>query len=217
MKKKLLIVDIDGFVYDASERAYLSSVEMGLNLDRLGARGLDPRNPKFSGVDFDRYYDIFDRPDHVKTDVPIAYAADTLRALRSRGLEIGYVSVRPQGENGEMEAVTKKCFKRDGVPDPDEDPGVHLILRPPHITGRDGRKMKKILVYALTRIFNVVAGGGDTPGDSKAYADNGVPALIIPSFQFGFTREDYHEGSDFFNNWIELREHVENNILGKRD
>ena len=216
MKRDLFVADIDGFIYDTSERAYLSSLKMGLNISRLDASGVDPRNPKFRYIDFDRYYDIFDRPDHAETDVPMPYAGHVLRSLRSKGLEIAYVSVRPQGEKKGMEKGNKKCFKRDGFPDPDEDSGAHLILRPPYVTGHDGRKTKKLLVYILTKAFSVVAGGGDTPGDSRAYLDNGIPALIVPSFQFGFGKDDFLEETVFLPDIVEVKNFVEKNILDKR-
>ncbi len=211
MTKKFLITDIDWTIYRTDERAYRSALDIGLTVTREQAERLDPKNPEFIGLNFDRYYDVFDSPEYARTDQPIEYAVAALRELR-KYLGIAYVSTRPEGSNRKMRQATLDCFKRDGFPVPGEDSDVFMLLRPPSIEGKRGRKMKKPMVYCLTCLFDVVAGVGDMPGDSDAYLENTVPALIIKN-GLGLKDEEYPKGTIFLPNWKQVEIYLKSQIL----
>lgn len=91
--RKLIVVDLDGYIYDNLERATAANILPGVP-KKLGNWGL--------------FYSAF----WLRKDKPIAKALEVLQTLAQRDYEIVYLTGRQENT---LE-VTKECLERDGFP-----------------------------------------------------------------------------------------------------
>jgi hypothetical protein len=107
-----------------------------------------------------------------EADFPIPGAPDYVRACRSAGASILYVTAR---DTPQMEEGTRRCLEREGFPRPG-DPQVELHMKPPG-TGGD-ENFKAVAIREIQRRdLKVVATFENEPGNANLFAAGFPEAL----------------------------------------
>jgi len=174
MKKKWLVVDIDGTIADIRQRKYLSAREINHDAtykDVIKSYSLDD---VLKEDDLERFFEIFLSEKYMHTDEPIEGAAESLHDL-SKIYNIFYLTGRHDELHDSMKDGTIKWLREHGFPPPNND-DIHLKMKPK-------RKMKDDMYKcdALNEIddWDIEAGIGNNPSDHIAYTEHGIYSIII--------------------------------------
>ena len=207
MEFNCLISDIDNTLADPSERLKRSLSDLGRpDVYEKTSDSFGGFAEYLSSEEMDEFWSSFLSEKYLHTDRPAPGAADFLNEVRSKRVELFYLTGRHDESGDSMRTGTVDWLRANGFPDP-EEPGVELFMKPTR--KEDDKEYKRSLLKErlsprLTE-QNVV-GFGDHPDDAEAYEAGGVRPILLDWLGL-FSREKLlAAGSDVLvvESWAEI-------------
>lgn len=175
LRNKCIIIDIENTVIDVAERKYkilrAEFPELKITLEQVRN---DPKLYTILGKDRcatrDRFYDIFDKPESVKTYSAPLYlnARDTITGFINSNIDIVFISSRDES----FREVIITELQNNGL----DINTISFLFKP---------SCDKILDFKLNSVkklllnYQILAYVGDSPEDIQSASDNDIPSIFF--------------------------------------